>query len=165
MSAAPATRSDTPSAGVRVDAPCAAANCVGRLRGVTAGATTLDVTCDHCGAARALSIDAGLANDARVTRCPACDGVEFFVRRDFPQRLGLAIVMAAGLASCVLFATQRVTAAWGVLAGAVVVDAALAIVTGKVTVCYRCRAEFRGVAYNADHAGFDLATSEKYPRR
>jgi len=31
-----------------------------------------------------------------------------------------------------------------------------------VTVCYRCRAEYRGNAYNPGHAGFDLATSEKY---
>jgi hypothetical protein len=31
-----------------------------------------------------------------------------------------------------------------------------------VTVCYRCREEFRDVALNPQHEGFELAVAEKY---
>lgn len=66
--------------------------------------------------------------------------------------------------SCVFLYLKMMMWVWIVLGAAVVVDAALYFVTGIVTVCYRCRAEFRGVTYNPAHSGFDLATSEKYPR-
>jgi hypothetical protein len=45
---------------------------------------------------------------------------------------------------------------------AVAVDALLYLVVGKMTVCYRCRAEFRDAPINPDHEGFDLAVAEKY---
>lgn len=99
---------------------------------------------------------------APLNICPVCGGREFFNRRDFPQRLGLAIVVAAGLLSFYFFQRSEMFAAWGVLAGAVVIDALLALCTGRLTVCYRCRAELRGGAYNPAWAGFDLATAEKY---
>ncbi len=72
------------------------------------------------------------------------------------------IVIDAAIASCVFLYLKMMMWVWIVLGGAVLVDAALYFVTGIATVCYRCRAEFRGVAYNPAHTGFDLATSEKY---
>jgi len=109
-------------------------------------------------------IDSDLARGGAVTVCPCCGGREFFVRKNFPQWLGLMIVIDAAVASCVLLYLKMMLWVWIVLGGAVVVDAALYFVTGVVTVCYRCRAEFRGAAYNPAHSGFDLATSEKYAR-
>ena len=50
----------------------------------------------------------------------------------------------------------------GVLLAAAVIDAALYLFVPKITVCYRCRAEFRDVPINPDHSGFELATGEKY---
>ncbi len=35
------------------------------------------------------------------------------------------------------------------------------LVVPKITVCYRCRAEFRGPV-NPEHGGFELAVGEKY---
>ena len=49
-----------------------------------------------------------------------------------------------------------------VLGLAVVVDAALYLLVGKVTVCYRCRGEFREVPVNPEQGGFELAVAEKY---
>jgi hypothetical protein len=49
-----------------------------------------------------------------------------------------------------------------VLIIAALIDAALYWLVPKITVCYRCRAEFRDVPVNPAHEGFDLATGEKY---
>ena len=118
--------------------------------------------CPGCGRAVELSLDATLAEQGRVTRCAACDGVEFFVRKDFPQKLGLALVVVFGLIATVFYSYKMVPAAFATLAALVVVDAIIFLFVGRVTVCYRCRAEYRGVAYDPDVEGFDLATSEKY---
>jgi hypothetical protein len=94
--------------------------------------------------------------------CPKCGCTDLFVRKDFPQKLGLAVVILAG-------ATFLVLAAWRqmfwigalVLLLAAAIDAVLFLIVGKITVCYRCRAEFR-VAVNPKHEGFELAVGEKY---
>ena len=85
------------------------------------------------------------------------------MRKDFPQKTGLAIVIAAASAYLLLAARRRgFVLGLAVLAGAVVIDALLYALVGKVTVCYRCRAEFRGRAINPRHGPFDLAVAEKY---
>ena len=43
-----------------------------------------------------------------------------------------------------------------------VIDGLLYLFVPRVTVCYRCRAEFREVPINPAHHGFELATAEKY---
>jgi hypothetical protein len=98
-----------------------------------------------------------------LTRCPKCGCRDLFVRKDFPQKLGLAIVAAAAVAFVVL-SVRRTTMYIGVLVllAAFMVDVVLYLFVPKVTVCYRCRAEFRGVPVNPEHEGFELAVGEKY---
>jgi hypothetical protein len=86
-----------------------------------------------------------------------------FIRKDFPQRLGLGIVIVAAMAFLVLAANPR-TLIYGVLVlcVAAVVDAMLYFFVGRVTVCYRCRAEFRDCPLNPDHEPFELSVAEKY---
>jgi hypothetical protein len=100
---------------------------------------------------------------APLTTCPHCGCRDFFVRKDFPQKVGLAVVVVAAVAFVVL-AVRRTTMYLGVLVllAAFVVDAVLYFFVPKVTVCYRCRAEFRGLAVNPEHEGFELAVGEKY---
>jgi hypothetical protein len=98
-----------------------------------------------------------------LTTCPRCGCHDLFVRKDFPQKLGLFIVLAAGVAFLFLVARPR-TFAWGigVLIAATAADALLYWFVPRLTVCYRCRAEFRDVPINPGHHGFDLAVGEKY---
>ena len=98
-----------------------------------------------------------------LTTCPNCGCRDLFIRKDFPQKFGLAVVVVAAVAFVVL-SVRRVTMYLGVmvLLGACVVDAVLYLFVPKVTVCYRCRAEFRGVPVNPEHEGFELAVGEKY---
>lgn len=95
--------------------------------------------------------------------CPSCGCGDLFIRKDFPQRLGLAIVMIAG-AAFLWLAAFRSSFYIGaiVLFAAAVIDAALYLFVPRITVCYRCRAEFRAHPLNPNHHGFDLATGEKY---
>jgi hypothetical protein len=99
-----------------------------------------------------------------LASCPRCGCDEMFVRKAFPQRLGLAIVIVAALAFVVLAAWRSLFyVAVRVLVIAVAIDAALYAFVPAITVCYRCRSEFRG-PLNPRHAGFDLGIAEKYRR-
>ncbi len=96
-----------------------------------------------------------------VEHCAVCQGRELFIRKDFPPRIGAAIVVAFGLAA-IYFFTINVLIGWSILAAAVLLDLLIYLVIGKVTTCYACRAEYRKCNLNPSHEGFDLATSEKY---
>jgi cell division protein FtsW (lipid II flippase) len=98
-----------------------------------------------------------------LTTCPKCGCRDLFLRKDFPQKLGLAIVIIAGVSFIILAAQPR----WFylgalVLVAAAVIDAGLYLLVPTITVCYRCRGEFRDVQRNPQHRGFELATAEKY---
>ena len=95
--------------------------------------------------------------------CPQCECRDLFIRKDFPQKLGLAIVAGAAIGFLVLSADpHRVYLGVWLLAGAVVIDALLYLFVPKITVCYRCRAEFRKMPLNPRHEGFELSIGEKY---
>jgi hypothetical protein len=98
--------------------------------------------------------------------CPHCGCDDLFVRKDFPQKIGMTIVVVAAV-SFLILAARPVTFHWGVwvLIAAVVVDAVLYLFVPKVTTCYRCRSDFRGVPINPNHEAFELAVAEKYRPR
>src|SRR5438552_545490 len=96
-----------------------------------------------------------------VRVCPECGCGDLFVRKDFPQKFGFLVVIVAAVSFLVLSAWRRTFYIGAfVLAGAVVIDALLYALVPRVTVCYRCRKEFRGAAINPRHRGFELAVAE-----
>jgi hypothetical protein len=97
-----------------------------------------------------------------LRRCPACNCRELFVRKDFPQAVGFAIVVLAGIAALVLFAMNLVLWALAVLGAVVVIDGVIYLFTGRCLVCYRCRSEFRDTPIGEKHEPWDLAVGEKY---
>ena len=95
--------------------------------------------------------------------CPKCGCPDLFIRKDFPQKLGVTIVAVAGIAFLVLAANpHRFYVGLWILIFATALDAVLYLLVPKITVCYRCRAEFRDAPINPKHEGFELATAEKY---
>ena len=97
-----------------------------------------------------------------IEQCPQCGCHDLFIRKDFPQKLGLSLVVVAGIAFMVLAAWRDTFFIGAVILGAsAMVDAMIYMLVGRLTVCYRCRAEFRG-PINPAHQGFELATNEKY---
>lgn len=119
-------------------------------------------SCPACGAALRDASAGQWQDGGRIASCPCCGGREFFVRKDFPQQVGLAIVIVAGLIGFGLMVSDRLAWAVAVLGGVVVLDSIVYLIVGRVTTCYRCRCEFRGAAADPHHHGFDLATAEKY---
>ncbi len=111
--------------------------------------------CAACGAETTLTLTSSARDERIVDRCPACDGQQLYVQRDFNQRAGLAIVvLGAVLAPFTPFYSSLVVAA--------LVDATLYAVLPEITVCYRCHAHFRGFQRNPRHAAFDLHLAEQY---
>ena len=101
-----------------------------------------------------------------LTQCPNCGCKDLFIRKDFPQKLGLSIVVIAAVAFLILAASrQRFYLGVIVLLVAVLIDAVLYWFVPKITVCYKCRSEFRDSPINPAHEGFELATGEKYRQR
>jgi len=117
--------------------------------------------CPRCKVDHPMGISDAVRSGEMVDRCVVCGGRELFIKKDFPQGIGLAVVVLFGAAAIYLF-TVNVMYAWAVLAAAAVIDLLIYVVIGRVTACYACRAEYRKCHLNPAHEGFDLATSEKY---
>ena len=120
-----------------------------------------DIECPRCNTRHPLTLDDTIRRENRLDRCPRCGGTELFVRKDFPQALGLLIVVVAAGVSC-YYLTELGFYTIGILTAAALFDLALYLLVGQVAVCYRCYAEYRKLQADPDHKPFDLATSEKY---
>jgi hypothetical protein len=117
------------------------------------------VRCGRCHREMAVSVSEGVRADAAVDRCPICEGADFYVRRDFDPKLGLAFVITGALISAIFYWFNRDLIAYSILAAAVVIDLLIYRRLKDVTVCYRCHAEFRGT-YPRTAGIFDLHTAD-----
>jgi hypothetical protein len=85
-----------------------------------------------------------------------------FVRKDFPQRWGVTIVVAGFVASSVAWYQHRVLLSFAALFATALVDVILYLLMGNVLQCYRCHAQYRGLPSLQDQAGFSLEIHEKH---
>lgn len=126
------------------------------------------IRCGRCGHTIPLSFTTAVRDDARVDVCPVCSGSEFYIRKDFDPKVGLAVVIIGALISAVFYWFGEDVAAYSILALAVLVDLVVYGRLGDVTVCYRCHTEFRG-RYQRTAAPFDLhradVLEQEYERR
>lgn len=118
------------------------------------------IRCGRCSREMAVGVSDALRSDARVDRCPICEGSDFYVRRDFDPKVGLAFVIAGALTSAVFYWFNLDLIAYSILAAAVVIDLLIYRRLQDVTVCYRCHAEFRG-RYPRTAGGFDLHIADE----
>lgn len=119
------------------------------------------IECPRCHQTHSMTITPAMRADNTPDRCAVCNGTEMFVRKDFPQALGVAVVVVFGLAALYFF-TINVLIAWSILVSAALIDLLVYLMIGQVTTCYACRAGYRKCNLNPAHDGFDLATAEKY---
>jgi hypothetical protein len=115
-----------------------------------------------------LSFSAALREDRAVDRCAVCDGGDFYTRKDFEPKIGLAVVIVGALISAVFYWFERDLIAYSILAGAALIDLVVYGRLKDLTVCYRCHSEYRG-AYPRTAPAFDLHTADvleqEYERR
>ncbi len=126
------------------------------------------IKCGACGREIPLAFTEALRSDAAVDACPVCTGRDFYIRKDFDPKVGLAVVVVGALVSAVFYWFGRDLIAYGILASAALVDLVVYGRLKDVTVCYRCHSEFRG-AYKRTAPAFDLHTADvlelEYERR
>ena len=126
------------------------------------------IKCGRCGRTIALHVTPALREDRAVDRCPVCDGADFYIRKDFDPKVGLAVVIVGALISAGFYWFGRDLIAYGILASAALIDLVVYGRLKDVTVCYRCHSEFRG-SYARAAPAFDLHTADllevEYERR
>ena len=102
------------------------------------------IQCGGCERAIALNVTAGVRAGDGVDRCPVCEGPDFYRRKDFDPKLGLAVIITGALISAAFYWFGMDLVAYGVLGAAALLDLVVYGRLKDIAVCYRCHAEFRG---------------------
>lgn len=122
------------------------------------------LACTACHAVLQLPADAitRTAGGLRLRRCLVCPSTELFRRKDFPQRLGVGIVVVGLAASCVAWGLRELVATFAILFSTALLDVVLYFVMPECLTCYRCGARYGGDGVADSFGGFDLETHEKH---
>lgn len=136
--------------------------------------------CPHCGTTNSKSLSLG---DSHVTcqqcavpleclaerwtedglaGCLVCPGHELFWRKDFSQRLGVAIVITGFALSSVTWYFHWILWTYGILFATALLDIVLYLIVGEVLECYNCQAMYRDLGEDSTWKSFDLETHERY---
>lgn len=118
------------------------------------------VSCSACEWSRPL--DSRVADTQGVEQCVVCGCQELFLRKNFSQRLGVTIVVLAAVASSITWAYHLQYVTYGILFAAALLDLVLYFCVGNLLQCYRCHAEYRGLAGLESGEPFSLETHERY---
>lgn len=118
------------------------------------------LACPHC--RQQIKIPEGAIVGQQIHRCLVCPSTELYARKDFPQRLGVGLVIAGFVGSSIAWWNYQVLWSFAILFGTALVDLLLYIVMGESLTCYRCHAQYRGFDEIERHGGFDLETHERY---
>ena len=124
------------------------------------------VTCPACG--QSVGIPQGAIQFAeqnagpQLVRCLVCPSTELFVRKNFPQRLGVAIVVIGLAMSCISWAYRDLFWTFAILFSTALLDVILFFVVPDCLTCYRCGARYTGTEEMSHFGNFNLETHEKY---
>ena len=121
---------------------------------------TRNVSCTDCGWTRPVPVDVVSAVGPKT--CLICGCGDLWRQKDFPQKLGLAMVALGALLSTIAFSLYMPTWALGILLAFALADMVLFVVMKDVLVCYRCHARYKHADWREDHPRFNLETAERY---
>jgi hypothetical protein len=118
--------------------------------------------CPQCGEQRPLHPEAIVQDELQC--CPWCMTTDLYKQKDFPQGLGLFIVVVGFAISTVFWYYELPIPAYLVLVVSMLLDLFLYHRVADVTICYRCLSQLRGVGSNPGgrFKPFDLALGERY---
>lgn len=119
-----------------------------------------ELSCSACAAQ--WPIPPGSIEPAALRRCVICPSTELFVRKDFSQPLGVAIVVVGFIVSSVFWYYRMPVWTYAVLFATALIDVVLYFTVGNLLQCYRCQTQYRGVPGLESFGGFDLETHEKH---
>ena len=118
-----------------------------------------ELNCRHCGAS--IQVSGGFDGE-RLENCLVCSSRDLFVRKDFPQRLGVGLVALGIVGSSVAWAYSHLLLTFGILFATALIDVVLYVIVPNALMCYRCSAQYRGLSGLDDHGAFNLETHERY---
>ena len=124
--------------------------------------TAREAVCRQCGSARPLRTEA--IGPSGLEACPSCATADLYIQKDFPQGLGLFIVIVGFAISTVFWYYEMPIPAYAILLASALLDMALYYKVPNVTICYRCLCQIRGAGSNPEgrFPPFDLAIGERY---
>ena len=136
-------------------------NC-GTVNQVSPLETADRAVCRRCATVRPVHPEA--ISPSRLDACPWCMTTDLYIQKDFPQGLGLFIVVVGFAISTVFWYYEMPIATFAVLLASALIDWALYYAVPDVTICYRCLCQARGSGSNPDgrYQPFDLAIGERY---
>jgi hypothetical protein len=123
-------------------------------------AETRELPCPHCQKPVVPPQDA--VEGRRVRRCLVCPSTDLYVRKDFPQVIGVSLVGVGIVGSSIAWYYSDLYWTFGILFATALIDVVLYTLVGDALMCYRCNAQYRGVEEIESHGQFDLETHEKY---
>lgn len=123
-------------------------------------ASDTSLVCPSCD--QSVAIPENAFDEDRLRRCIVCPSTDLFVRKDFPQRLGVAIVALGIVGSSIAWAYTYTIATFAILFATALIDVVLYLFVPNALMCYRCGAMYRMVAGMDQHGTFDLETHERY---
>jgi hypothetical protein len=134
----------------------------GLINHVSAIESTDQGSCRRCGTVRPLHQDA--IEQQRLKSCPWCATTDLYIQKDFPQGLGLFIVIVGFAISTAFWYYEMPVLAYLVLLASALLDLILYYRVPDVTICYRCLSQVRGAGSNpgGEFHPFDLAIGERY---
>lgn len=115
-----------------------------------------DFVCKKCKLAVPLLLSEASRDSERIESCAVCGNQGFYLQKDFNPRLGI-LIFAIG----VIFSYHTMFISLFI---ATLIDFALYYMLQTVTVCYQCRAIYRGFKENPEHRGFDHLAALKYSK-
>ena len=118
------------------------------------------LTCPECDTRIQIPPDA--FQDGELRRCLVCPSTDLYVRKDFPQRLGVAIVAFGVVASSIAWGYSLVILTFAILFATALLDVVLYFVMPDAVMCYRCHAQYRLAPAMQSHGPFQLETHERY---
>ena len=122
--------------------------------------TDTSLTCPACEGEIVLPSDA--FDDDRLCRCLICPSTDLFIRKDFPQWLGLTIVIVGIVGSSIAWGYTYTIATFAILFATALADVVLYMLVPDALMCYRCEAMYRQVPGMERHGAFNLETHERY---
>lgn len=137
--------------------------CDGEVQLQPAGAGR--ITCPNCKRDVEVFVNDSLLTNKVVTTCVSCGHDTFYVQKDFNRSFGLVVVILGIALSFYFFVQRQPIYAMATLGAMALLDLAVYLLVGDVTVCYSCHALYRGFQRNPEHEAFDLKKLEKYGGR
>jgi DNA-directed RNA polymerase subunit RPC12/RpoP len=116
------------------------------------GDTEKKIVCSSCG--KQYGSFSEFLEAGQIQHCMICRCRDLYTQKDFNRKLGVGIVLIGAILAPFTKLISLLICA--------LIDLALYRLLPLITICYRCRAIYRGFPLNSRHTGFNLGIHDHY---